>query len=62
MKARSSASPFRRDVSATPRDFLQATPRAGGVSFSSDIHGRDLDPDGNHGYASKSAAEMHTLR
>jgi hypothetical protein len=58
----SATSPFRHDATATPRDFLHATPRAGGVSFSSDIHGRDLDPDGAQGHASKSAAEMHTLR
>ena len=57
----SATSPFRHDATATPRDFLHATPRAGGVSFSSDIHGRDLDPDGTQGHASKSAAEMHTL-
>ena len=57
----SSTSPFRHDISATPRDFMHATPR-GGVSFSSDIHGRDMDPDGTHGVSSRSAAEMNTLR
>ena len=59
--AGSSTSPFRYDATSTPRDLLHATPRAGGVSFSSDIHGRDLDPDGTQGVG-KSVAEMNTLR
>ena len=62
LRGGSATSPFRHDATATPRDFMHATPRAGGVSFSSDIHGRDLDPDGTQGHSSKSAAEMHTLR
>ena len=61
--AHRTASPFRHDAAATPRDLLHATPRTGGVSFSSDIHGRDYDPESAHGvHAMKSVVEMNTLR
>lgn len=61
--AGSMSSPFRHDAAATPRDLLHATPRTGGVSFSSDIHARDYDPDVSHGvHTMKSVVEMNTLR
>jgi chromosome segregation ATPase len=63
-KGEMSASPFRHDSTATPnvRDMSSATPRTG-VSFSSDIHWRDFDPDGAaRGYSLKSISEMQSLR